>query len=134
MINSSVLSGRLTADPQSKEITTAKGPVRVVSFGFAVRRFGKEDPLYVNVSIFGKSGDFAMNYLKKGAAATIQGSISDVRAYVGKDGQAKASLEFRADNIDSPNTAGSTAGVSSAGQATDTNGNVTAVADSEIPF
>lgn len=132
MMNVCVFSGRLSADPVVKEISTAKGPAKVANFSLAVRQISKDkenDTLWLNCSVFGKTAEFVGNYLKKGSIATVSGSLNQ-RSYE-KDGQKKTVYELKVDNVDSPNIAGAT----STAAPTDTAGNpVSVVEDDSIPF
>lgn len=71
-MNSVNLIGRLGADPVRKDL----GGTVVTTFTIAVYRRGESDkPDWVPVVAFGKSADFAFNYLAKGRRVGIIGHL-----------------------------------------------------------
>lgn len=68
-INSIVVSGRLTRDPETKG--------NVVKFSIANNRGfkGKEKVSFFNCVAFGKTGEIAGQYLKKGSSIGIMGEV-----------------------------------------------------------
>lgn len=88
-MNKVFLIGRLTHDP---EIRYSQGatPIAVAKYSLAVlRRFKKDnepDCDFINCIAFGKNGEFAEKFLKKGMRIAIAGSIR-TGSYKNKDGQ-----------------------------------------------
>ena len=67
-MNKVILTGRLTRDPEDRQT--------VVKYTLAVDRFNKEkDADFINCVCFGKTADFAKNYLSKGTKVAITGHI-----------------------------------------------------------
>lgn len=87
-MNKVILSGRLTKDP---EIRYSQGsePLAIARYGLAVnRKFkkqGQPDADFINIVAFGRNGEFAEKYLKKGMKIGIIGSIQ-TGSYTDKDG------------------------------------------------
>lgn len=95
--------GNLTADPQTK--TTPEGKT-VCNFNLAVnRRTGQKDANgrdladFFRISAWGKMGESCQKYLTKGKKVAVSGSVS-THAYMGNDGQPKASLEVFATDVE----------------------------------
>lgn len=84
-MNKVVLMGRLTRDP---EVRT--GEMTIARYSLAVdRRFKREgEPTadFINCVAFGKSGEFAEKYFRKGTKVAIVGRIQ-TGSYTNKDGQ-----------------------------------------------
>lgn len=77
-MNKVILMGRLTRDPEVRYSTSAT-PVAVARYGLAVRRQytkpGEPDVDFFNIVAFGKSGEFAEKFLKKGQMISIVGRL-----------------------------------------------------------
>lgn len=101
MLNSVVLMGRLTADPELK--TTASN-VSVVSFSLAVERnfadkqSGQRQTDFIDVTAWRSTADFVARYFRKGQLVAIQGSLQ-VRSYEDRDGNKRRAYEVVADNV-----------------------------------
>lgn len=100
MINSAVIMGRLTADPELR--TTASG-VSVTSFCVAVDRnyvrAGEERQAdFINVVAWRQTADFVTRYFRKGSMIAVQGSIQ-TRTYEDKNGNKRTAVEIVADNV-----------------------------------
>lgn len=76
-MNKVILIGRLTRDPEDHD-TFCK-------YTIAVDRY-KEGTDYINCVAFGKSADFAKNYLSKGTKVAVTGRIQ-TGSYKNKEGQ-----------------------------------------------
>ena len=98
-INVTVLTGRLTADPELK--TTPNG-VSVTSFSIAVdRRYkaGEEKQTdFINIVAWRQTAEFISKYFQKGKMIGIKGSIQ-TRKYQDKDGNNRTSWEVQAENV-----------------------------------
>ena len=86
-INTAVIMGRLTADPELK--TTASG-LSVLSFSVAVdRNYQKEGEEravdFITVVAWRKTAEFVSKYFHKGSMIAVEGSIQ-TRKYEDKDG------------------------------------------------
>ena len=90
-MNKVILMGRLTRDP---EVRYSQGdqPLAIANYTLAVdRRFTRRnDPDgqtadFINCVVFGKGGEFAEKYLKKGTKVAVTGRIQ-TRNYTNKEG------------------------------------------------
>ena len=93
--------GRLTGDP---ELRTTSAGQDVCNFDVAVNRRKTQnnpDPGadYFHVSAWGEKGKVCKQYLAKGRKVAVTGSVS-VRAYTNNKGEAKGSLEVKADDVE----------------------------------
>lgn len=99
MLNSVVMIGRLTRDPETRTATTGN---TMSKFAIAVdRRFKREgEPTadFFNVICFGKTADFVSNYLTKGRLVAVTGNIQ-IRKYDDKDGNKREAVEIMADSV-----------------------------------
>lgn len=91
-MNKVILMGRLTKDPEVK-YTQGENPTAIARYSLAVdRRFAKRNQQdaqtadFINIVAFGKAGEFAEKYLKKGTKVVITGRIQ-TGSYTNKDGQ-----------------------------------------------
>lgn len=88
-MNKVVLMGRLTRDPEVR-YTQGDNAMAIARYSLAVdRRFkrdGEPDADFINCVAFGKAGEFAEKYLKKGIKIAIVGRIQ-TGSYTNKDGQ-----------------------------------------------
>lgn len=78
MMNKVMLMGRLTRDPEVRYSQTAN-PVAVARYGLAVRRQftkqGEPDVDFFNIVAFGKAGEFAEKYFRKGQMVAVVGRL-----------------------------------------------------------
>jgi len=88
-MNKAILMGRLTRDPEVR-YSQSETPVAIARYTLAVNRKlkkdGEPDADFVNCVAFGKSGEFAEKYFKKGQMICISGRIQ-VRSYDDQTGQ-----------------------------------------------
>lgn len=81
--------GRLTADPEVR-YTQSGTPLAVARYTLAVnRRFkrqGEQEADFINCVAFGKNGEFAEKYLKKGIMISVVGWLQ-VRSWDDNDGK-----------------------------------------------
>ena len=88
-MNKVILMGRLTRDPEVR-YTQGDNTMAIARYSLAVdRRFkrdGEPDADFINCVAFGKSGEFAEKYLKKGTKVAVVGRIQ-TGSYTNKDGQ-----------------------------------------------
>lgn len=97
MHNSCEFIGNLGADPEAR---TATSGTSFTTFSIAVNKPGDKEakPLWVNVTVFGKTSEYAAKYLKKGNTVLIQGSI-ELQEYEGKDSKTRVSLKLIANKV-----------------------------------
>lgn len=76
VINKVILIGRLVADPEIRYTQSGKA---VASYRLAVdrpfRQDGQQETDFINCVAWGKTGEFAGNYLHKGTKIAIEGRI-----------------------------------------------------------
>ena len=99
-INTAVIMGRLTADPELK--TTASG-LSVLSFSVAVDRNyqkeGEEKAVdFINIVAWRKTAEFISKYFHKGSMIAVEGSIQ-TRKYEDKDGNKRTAFEILANTV-----------------------------------
>jgi single-strand DNA-binding protein len=84
-----MLMGRLARDPEVR-YSQGSTPVAIANYDLAVnRRFkrdGEPDADFIKCVAFGKSGEFAEKWLKKGQMFAVVGRIQ-TRSWDGKDGK-----------------------------------------------
>ncbi len=102
-MNKVFLIGNLTRDP---EMRTTQSGVSVCSFTIAVNRrrannaeAGQPEADFFRISAWRQLGDICSRYLAKGRKVAVVGTVT-ANAYVGNDGQARASLEVTADDVE----------------------------------
>ncbi len=101
-INSVILMGRLTRDP---EMRTTSGGKSVTSFSLAVDRGGQEDTAdFFDITAWEKLGELVNQYLSKGRRCLVQGRLT-YRQWE-QDGQKRSKVEVVATDVtflDGPN-------------------------------
>ncbi len=87
-MNKFIGKGRLVADPDVRYSTNSKGEqMAIARYRLAINRKGKDAGAdFINCVAFGKSGEFAEKYLKKGQEILIEGEVR-TGSYDNKDGQ-----------------------------------------------
>lgn len=88
-MNKVILMGRLVKNPEVRQ--DANGVISMARYALAVDRMRTkkdEDPGadFINCVVFGKSAEFAKNYLRKGTKLVIEGRIQ-TGSYTNKNGQ-----------------------------------------------
>lgn len=90
MLNSVILLGRLTHDP---ELKMSANQVPVITFGIAVPREGKNSSAdFVDCVAFRKTAEFVSSYFRKGQSIIVQGALQS-NTYTGQDGKNHKSLK-----------------------------------------
>ncbi|TCT13138.1 single-strand DNA-binding protein [Natranaerovirga pectinivora] len=88
-MNKVILMGRLTRDPEVR-YSQGANPVAIARYSLAVnrtfKREGEPDADFINIVSFGKPGEFAGKYFKKGQMVAITGRIQ-IRTYDDQDGK-----------------------------------------------
>lgn len=98
MYSNLVIIGNMGQDP---EVRVSKTGNSFTTFSVAVNKqgAGKDDkPLWVNVTAFGKTGEFVATYLKKGSMVFAEGTL-EVTEFEGKDGKNHASTKLLANKV-----------------------------------
>ncbi len=100
MLNSVIIMGRLTADP---ELRTTSSGLSVTSFTVAVdRRFQRQgedrQTDFISVVAWRQTADFVTRFFHKGDMIAVQGSLQ-VRNYEDKNGNKRTAYDVVADNV-----------------------------------
>lgn len=100
-LNSVMLIGNLTKDPESREA----GTHTVASFSIAVNRRSKgqdgqqkEDVSFVDCEAWDKTATLVMQYLTKGKPVLVQGSLKQDR-WQTQDGQNRSKMKIVVNNV-----------------------------------
>jgi single-strand DNA-binding protein len=98
-----IVVGRLTRDPELKY--TNPGGIPFLRMSLAVNRRVKSDNAeprkmvsFVDVSVWRRLAELCAQFLKKGRAVMVVGSLRQSR-WIGKDGTAKSRVEVLADRV-----------------------------------
>ena len=99
-MNKVILIGRLTRDPDVR-VATGGSNLTVARYSLAVDRGikqqdGQPTADFITCVAFGKNGEFAEKYLKKGTKIAIEGRIQ-TGSYKNKDGQTVYTTEIIVD-------------------------------------
>ena len=90
-MNKVILMGRLTRDPEIRYSQSAE-PLAITRYSLAVnrqfKRDGEPDADFINVVAFGKRGEFASKYFKKGQMVAVVGQLR-INSYEDQNGQQK---------------------------------------------
>ena len=90
-MNKVIMMGRLTRDPEVR-YSTGENPTVVARYTLAINRLtkskrdGEPDADFIRCVAFGKTADFAEQYLHKGTKIAITGRIQ-TGSYTNQDGQ-----------------------------------------------
>ncbi len=92
-MNKVILVGRLTRDPEVR-YSAGEGSMAIARYSLAVDRRGRRDnnggdqPTadFINIVAFGRDGEFAEKYLRKGNRILVEGHIQ-TGSYTNKEGQ-----------------------------------------------
>ena len=100
MLNSIIIMGRLTADP---ELRSTSSGLSVTSFTVAVDRgyvrAGEEKKTdFIPVVAWRQTADFVSKYFRKGSMIAVQGSLQS-RSYEDKNGNKRVAYEVIADQV-----------------------------------
>ena len=90
-MNKVILMGRLTRDPEVRYSQGGESPMAIARFSLAVDRRGRSNSDgqtadFINCVAFGRNGEFAEKYLRKGTKIVLTGRIQ-TGSYTNKDGQ-----------------------------------------------
>ncbi len=98
-----IVVGRLTRDPELKY--TNPGGIPYLRMSLAVNRQVKKENAesrktvsFVDVSVWRRLAELCAQFLKKGRAVMVVGSLRQSR-WIGKDGLAKSRIEVMADRV-----------------------------------
>lgn len=94
-MNSVVLVGRLTKDPESR----GQNDMAMCKFTLAVDKYKRGEVDYINCIAFNKVAERILSYVHKGDRLGVKGKIS-TGSYVNKEGVTVYTTEVIADDID----------------------------------
>lgn len=115
-VNKVIIVGRLGADPESRQFNNG-GSVTNISVATSEQWTDKntgerrEATEWHRISLFNRLGEIAAQYLRKGSAVYIEGSLR-TRKYQDQNGQDRYVTEIRADNLQMLDSASGNAGQS----------------------
>lgn len=100
MLNTIIVMGRLTRDPELRMTQTQKS---VASFTVACERDyaaagEQKETDFIDCSAFGKTAEFVHQYFTKGSMVVVQGRLQ-LRSWLDKDGQKHNRSEIVADRV-----------------------------------
>ena len=96
MVNSVVLVGRLTRDPELRKTQSGKS---VAGFTLAIDNLGKDaGASFFDVSLWGDSADNLVKYVHKGSLVGVVGRLLQ-RTYTAKDGHKVEKVEVVANSV-----------------------------------
>lgn len=112
-MNTVILVGRLTKDPELRYIPGTGRPV--ATFSIAVNRpfankEGKREADFFNIVVWGKLGENCANYISKGRLVAVKGSIQN-RSYDTPTGEKRYITEINADSVEFLESKGRSEGV-----------------------
>ncbi len=100
-LNKIIVQGNLTKDV---EIRATNSGSAVGSFCIAVQRdfmdkqSGQKETDFIDVTVFGKTAEFAEKYFKKGSQAIVEGSLQ-IQTWTDKNGNNRRTPQIIANNI-----------------------------------
>lgn len=128
-MNTIILHGRLTADPELRTSTTGKA---ITTFTLAVdrkfKRDGEKNADFFKCVSFGKTAEFVDKYFSKGKEMILQGSMES-REYEDKNGVKRLVWECKVDVVKFCGSKSDSAEVNAAGAE-----QVSMVDDDDLPF
>ena len=92
-MNLYICSGNLTKDPELRSLKDGKS---VTTLRVAVKG-GRDQTLYVNVTVWDKPAENCCTYLRRGSPVMVRGELKEARVYSSRSGESKAELEVTAD-------------------------------------
>lgn len=100
---STTIIGHVGRDVESRQLgngTTVASFTVAVSRSWTDKQSGerRENTNWYKVSAWGKLGEIAAQYVKKGAQVMVVGTVT-ASSYMGQDGEPRASLDLRADSF-----------------------------------
>ena len=101
MLNSIILMGRLTRDPELRKTADDKS---IANFTLAfdnirVNQYGTRDSSFIDVRVFGATAESVCKNLRKGSKCAITGTIEQ-RNFLRQDGSKGSKFEVNADSVE----------------------------------
>ena len=112
-MNKVILMGRLTRDPEVR-YSQGETPLAIARYSLAVDRRGRNNQDgqtadFINCVAFGRQGEFAEKYLRKGTKIAVTGRIQ-TGSYTNKDGQRVYTTDVVAENVEFAESKNASAG------------------------
>ncbi len=101
-LNKTIIAGRLTRDPELKSLPNGNA---VTELGLAVNQRTKkgeewvDDPIFLDVSVWGRQAENACQYLKKGSVALVEGRLTMDQWEDKQSGQKRSKIKITAQNL-----------------------------------
>ncbi len=101
-LNKTIIAGRLTRDPVLKALPNGN---YVTEIGLAVNQRTKkgeewvDDPIFLDVSVWGRQAENACQYLKKGSVALVEGRLTMDQWEDKQSGQKRSKIKITAQNL-----------------------------------
>ena len=101
MLNTILLAGRLTADP---ELRRTQNNIAVTSFTLACERdlknksTGERETDFIDVVVWRQTAEFVERFVKKGEMVIVKGRLQ-IRNSVDKDGNKRRNAEIQAESV-----------------------------------
>lgn len=92
-----IMTGRLTADPEIKEVGDKNA--KVANFTLANSDWDKDNAEFFDVACWDKTAEYVEKYMKKGNKVLVQGSFSNEK-YQDKDGNNRHHFRITANTIE----------------------------------
>lgn len=101
MLNSIILMGRLTRDP---ELYKSSNDTSIANFTLAfdnvrVNQDGTRDSSFIDIRVFGESAESVCKHLRKGSKCAITGTIEQ-RNFLRQDGSKGSKFEVNANSVE----------------------------------
>lgn len=109
--NKTILLGRLVGDPETKQLqsgTTVAEFTLASSEKFTVKGEQREETLFIDCEVFGKSADIISQYLRKGSSVLVEGKLR-LQKWESKEGGTRSKISLKVENFqftDPPPSAG----------------------------
>jgi len=99
--NNFVVNGRLTRDPEIRDV----GEAKVAGFGIAFDtgyKKGQAEPIFMECQIWGKTGENFIQYFARGDGVILNGRLEPNNWTDKKTGQVKETIRLRVDSWSFP--------------------------------
>ena len=96
MINTVILMGRLTNDPELRQTTSGTSVAR---FNLAVdRTYNKGETDFIPIVVWRQTAEFVSKYFRKGSMIAVRGELHQTK-FKDKDGNNRSSFEVVSDMV-----------------------------------
>ena len=95
-------AGNLVADPTMASTKEGKPVCNfVVAINKGFRKRGEQnEAFYVKVAVWGNQGEICGRFLRKGRRVYVRGTVDNIGAYVGKNGNPGYHFDIKADEVE----------------------------------